>query len=140
MATKIQIRRDTSENWNSLNPTLSLGELGFETNTGKFKIGNGSSAWTALDYFLDSSDIAVYLTAASASTIYATKAELASVNLVSASAAVVAAIVDSAPSNLNTLNELAAAINDDPSFSTTVSTALGSKFYIPNNSSKRIKY
>jgi hypothetical protein len=135
MATKIQIRRDTSENWNSLNPTLSLGELGFETNTGKFKIGNGSSAWTALDYFLDSSDIAVYLTAASASTIYATKAELASVNLVSASAAVVAAIVDSAPSNLNTLNELAAAINDDPSFSTTVSTALGSKLDISTASS-----
>jgi hypothetical protein len=127
MATKIQIRRDTSENWNSLNPTLSLGELGYETNTGKFKIGNGSSAWTALDYFLDSSDISIYLTQSSASTIYATKAELANVDLVSASVAVVAAIVDSAPSNLNTLNELAAAINDDPSFSTTITTALANK-------------
>ena len=151
MATKIQIRRDTSENWNSLNPTLSLGELGFETNTGKFKIGNGSSAWTALDYFLDSSDIAVYLTAASASTIYATKAELANVDLSgyltessastiyatkteldnidlsSASAAAVAAIVDSAPATLNTLNELAAALNDDANFSSTVTTSLGNK-------------
>jgi hypothetical protein len=135
MATRIQLRRDTSENWNSLNPTLFQGEVGYETNTGKFKIGNGSSAWTALDYFLDSSDISVYLTASSASTIYATKAELANVDLVSASVAVVAAIVDSAPSNLNTLNELAAAINDDPSFSTTVSTALGSKLDISTASS-----
>lgn len=37
------------------------------------------------------------------------------------------AIIDGAPSNLNTLNEIAAAINDDPSFSTTVDTALSGK-------------
>jgi hypothetical protein len=39
----------------------------------------------------------------------------------------VAAIVDSSPSALNTLNELAAALGDDPSFATTVSTQLGLK-------------
>ena len=38
-----------------------------------------------------------------------------------------AAIVDAAPSTLNTLNELAAAINDDASFAATVTTALGTK-------------
>jgi hypothetical protein len=74
MATKIQVRRDTAANWTSVNPTLSSGEIGFETNTGKFKIGNGSSVWSALDYFLDSSDLSGYLTASSASTTYLTQA------------------------------------------------------------------
>ena len=50
MATRIQFRRDTAANWTSVNPTLQSGELGFESNTGKFKIGNGSSSWTALSY------------------------------------------------------------------------------------------
>lgn len=52
---KIQVRRDTSANWTSANPTLSSGEIGFETNTGKFKVGNGSSAWSALSYFVSGS-------------------------------------------------------------------------------------
>ena len=41
--------------------------------------------------------------------------------------AAVAAIVDSAPGALNTLNELAAAINDDASYAATITTALGLK-------------
>lgn len=86
MATKIQVRRDTSANWTSTNPTLSSGEIGFETNTGKFKIGNGSSAWSALDYFLDSSDLSGYLTAASASTTYLTQASASTTYLTQASA------------------------------------------------------
>ena len=48
--TKIQLRRDTAANWTSTNPTLASGEVGFETNTGKFKIGDGSTAWTSLVY------------------------------------------------------------------------------------------
>jgi hypothetical protein len=86
MATKIQLRRDTSANWTSTNPTLSSGEIGFETNTGKFKIGNGSSAWSALDYFLDSSDLSGYLTASSASTTYLTQASASTTYLTQASA------------------------------------------------------
>jgi hypothetical protein len=46
----IQVRRDTAANWTSTNPTLASGEMGFETDTGKFKIGNGSTAWTSLAY------------------------------------------------------------------------------------------
>jgi hypothetical protein len=46
----IQVRRDTSSNWTSTNPTLAAGEVGFETNTLKFKIGNGSTAWNSLAY------------------------------------------------------------------------------------------
>ena len=48
---KIQLRRDTAANWTSANPTLSSGELGYETDTGKFKIGNAAgTAWTSLSY------------------------------------------------------------------------------------------
>jgi hypothetical protein len=48
--TQMQVRRGTASSWTSTNPTLAAGELGFETDTGKFKIGNGSSTWTALLY------------------------------------------------------------------------------------------
>ena len=48
MAIRIQLRRDTAANWISSNPTLRAGEIGIETDTLKFKIGNGSSTWTAI--------------------------------------------------------------------------------------------
>jgi len=50
---QIQLRRDTAANWTSVNPTLAAGEVGVETNTGKFKIGNGTSAWASLAYTSD---------------------------------------------------------------------------------------
>ena len=76
-----------------------------------------------------------YITQTSASTTYATKTELENIDLSSASAAAVSAIVDSAPETLNTLNELAAALNDDANFATTVTTALGNKLDISTASS-----
>jgi hypothetical protein len=48
MAIRIQLRRDTAANWTSTNPVLRAGELGIETDTLKFKIGNGSSTWTQI--------------------------------------------------------------------------------------------
>ena len=45
----------------------------------------------------------------------------------------VSSLVDSAPATLDTLNELAAALGDDASFSTTVSTALGNRLRIDVN-------
>ena len=48
--TLIQNRRDTASNWTSVNPILASGEIGVETNTNKFKIGNGTSIWTDLAY------------------------------------------------------------------------------------------
>jgi hypothetical protein len=48
--TVIKLRRDTAANWSSVNPTLSAGEMGFETDTQKIKVGNGTSTWTLLDY------------------------------------------------------------------------------------------
>lgn len=48
--TKIQIRRDTSSNWQQYNPTPSSGEPCYETDTGKFKIGNGEQPYNSLPY------------------------------------------------------------------------------------------
>ena len=50
MATRIQLRRDTAANWVSANPTLTAGELGYETDTYKIKLGTGSTAWNSLPY------------------------------------------------------------------------------------------
>jgi hypothetical protein len=47
---QIKVRRDTAANWTSNNPTLAAGEIGFETDTGRFKIGTGSTAWTSRSY------------------------------------------------------------------------------------------
>ena len=51
MANRIQLRRDTALNWNTANPILAQGEMGFETDTNQFKIGDGVSAWNSLTYF-----------------------------------------------------------------------------------------
>lgn len=50
MATQIKLRRDLAANWTSSNPILGSGEPGFETDTGKLKIGDGSTNWNALGY------------------------------------------------------------------------------------------
>lgn len=49
--TKIQLRRDTLVNFTSKNPVLAEGELAYETDTKKLKIGDGTTAYTSLDYF-----------------------------------------------------------------------------------------
>lgn len=89
MATRMQQRRGTAAEWTSVNPVLAAGEIGFETDTGKFKIGDGTNAWNALTSYgtLDS-------------------------------------ILDAPPSTLDTLNELAAAINDDPDFYTNITATI----------------
>lgn len=50
MAIQIQIRRGSASGWTTANPTLAAGEWGFETDTGKYKIGDGTTAWTSLAY------------------------------------------------------------------------------------------
>lgn len=57
MSTTIQLRRDTSTNWTTNNPTLALAEVGVETNTNKIKIGNGSANWNTLGYFGSGGDV-----------------------------------------------------------------------------------
>jgi hypothetical protein len=60
---KIQVRRDSEADWASANPTLSQGEPGFETDTGKFKWGDGTTAWNDLDYAAGSASVVVSETA-----------------------------------------------------------------------------
>jgi len=101
LATLIQIRRDTQANWINNNPILASGEIAFSTDQYKIKIGDGTSNWSALSYMT------------------ATPTEIT--NQINAA---ISGIVDSAPGVLDTLNELAAALNDDPAFFTTVATNL----------------
>lgn len=47
---RMQQRRDTAANWTSANPIMASGEFGIETDTLRFKVGNGTSNWSALAY------------------------------------------------------------------------------------------
>ena len=51
MSFRIQVRRDTSENWSDTNPVLAEGEIGLEIDTGLFKVGDGSTSWNDLSYY-----------------------------------------------------------------------------------------
>jgi hypothetical protein len=119
MSTKIQIRRGLASTWTSSNPVLSSGEIGFETDTYKLKIGNGSSAWTALNYFSD-------IISASSS-------------LVSYIDQRVSSVIDGAPDLLNTLNELAAALGDNPDvLSTFITSNTASATYLTQSSASTL--
>ena len=50
LSTRIVMRNDIAENWATKNPVLLKGEFGVETDTNKFKIGDGAKAWADLDY------------------------------------------------------------------------------------------
>jgi len=47
----IKLRRGTAAQWTATNPVLAEGEFGAETDTRKFKIGNGVTAWNSLQYW-----------------------------------------------------------------------------------------
>ena len=81
MATRMQQRRGTAAEWTAANPILAAGEFGYETDTGKFKIGDGTNTWSNIEAFSDAS-----------------------------------AILGAAPATLDTLEELAAAIDNNPDF------------------------
>lgn len=52
--TTIKMRRASGYRWANINPVLSEGEPGFESNTGQMKIGDGETAWNDLPYFVPS--------------------------------------------------------------------------------------
>ena len=60
MANTIQHKRGIAANWTSANPILGAGEFGFETDTGKLKLGDGSTAWSALGYFEPAAAVAAW--------------------------------------------------------------------------------
>lgn len=123
MAQQIQLRRDSAADWTTADPTLASGEFGVETDTGKFKIGDGSTAWSALTYFDPNAGGAVDSVDGQTGAVDLS----ANYDAAGTAAAAVAALVDSSPAALDTLNELAAALGDDAAFSTTVTNALALK-------------
>lgn len=146
MATRMQQRRATAEQWLLADPILAAGELGIETDTGSFKIGDGVNTWLILDYFETSTAIQgtiddyVPLSQKGAALGVA---ELDANGFVPASqldidlsnyytstevdteiSTAISALVDSAPGVLDTLDELAAAIGDDANFITTITNQI----------------
>lgn len=53
MATRMQQRRGTAGQWFGANPILNIGEIGYESDNNKFKIGDGVNHWNDLPYFID---------------------------------------------------------------------------------------
>ncbi len=53
MAVIIQLRRGAAATWTTNNPVLAIGEMGVETDTGKFKVGDGVTGWNARGYASD---------------------------------------------------------------------------------------
>jgi hypothetical protein len=62
----IDLRHDTAADWTSADPILADGEPGYETNTGKVKIGDGINHWSALPYLTDAAAVAAIAAAATA--------------------------------------------------------------------------
>jgi hypothetical protein len=75
--TQLQQRRGTAASWTSTNPTLAAGEIGFESDTGKFKIGTGSTAWASLAYATNGAVVSPLTTKGDLFTYSTTNARLA---------------------------------------------------------------
>jgi hypothetical protein len=50
MAVQIQFRRGTADEWETVDPVLAVAEMGIETDTKLFKIGDGVQTWNELEY------------------------------------------------------------------------------------------
>ena len=57
MAIRMQQRRGTATQWTTSNPVLNAAEIGWESDTNKFKIGDGTNNWSTLTYFVDATDV-----------------------------------------------------------------------------------
>ena len=88
MATRMQQRRGSAAQWTAANPVLAAGEIGFETDTSKFKMGNGTSTWSQLVYFANATELT---------------------NAINS-------VIGMAPETLNTLSEISDALGDNPDF------------------------
>ncbi len=84
----MQQRRGSAAQWTAANPVLAAGEIGFETDTSKFKMGNGTSTWSQLVYFANATEL--------------TNA--------------IDSVIGMAPETLNTLSEISDALGDNPDF------------------------
>jgi hypothetical protein len=144
----MQQRRGTAEQWTLANPVLAPGEIGFETDTNQFKIGDGVNQWADIEYFLNSGEVDAILgdfiplsekgeangvaTLDVDGQVPADQLANATVDLSDYATeeyvdTAVTNLVASAPEALDTLNELAAALGDDANFATTVTNSIATK-------------
>ena len=128
MATRMQQRRGTAAQWTAADPILAAGEIGFESDTGQFKIGDGVNHWDDISYFKNLEDLGgslddyILLTTKAVANGVASLDGTGNVPL-----SQLGNIIDGAPAALNTLNEIAAAIADDGTFATTIVNSLSGK-------------
>ena len=130
--------RNTAAGFTTANPVLGYGVIGLETDSGKIKVGNGTTAWSSLPYsgggpvewsaitgkpstFTPATHTHAIADVTGLQTALDAKATPADVT------AAVSSVIDAAPAALDTLNELAAALGDDANFASTVTTALSAK-------------
>jgi hypothetical protein len=111
MTTRMQQRRGTSTQWTAANPVLAAGEIGFETDTNKFKIGDGTSTWSLLQYFINLDGLDIDVNGFVKDTKIGVALGVASLN---ANGQVplsqLQELIDNAPGALDTLNEIATVI------------------------------
>jgi hypothetical protein len=97
------------------------GSLAYNSTTGVFTF-TGPSAADVRAHFSAGTGIAITNGSVAVDSTIATKTYADN-----AATTAVANVIDTAPEALNTLNELAAALNDDANFSTTITTSIGTK-------------
>lgn len=110
--TRMQQRRDTTANWETVNPVLLLGEMGYDTDVDKFKIGDGATAWLLLPYLLEAEVEAAQTAQAAAEAAAATAGDDAAEAAEAALAPFVAGIgtqVDAAAASAQAAEDAAAA-------------------------------
>jgi len=124
----MQQRRGTAQQWTDADPILAAGEIGFETDTNQFKIGDGVNHWEDLSYFKNLEDLGANL---DDYILLTEKAVANGVATLDATGQIPVAqlgnIIDGAPGLLDTLNELADAIDNNDTFANTMVTALSTK-------------
>jgi hypothetical protein len=128
MATRMQQRRGTAQQWTDADPILAAGEIGFETDTNQFKIGDGVNAWSDLSYFKNLEDLGGSLDDYVPVT---TKGQSNGVAELDSNGQVplnqLGNLIDGAPATLNTLKELADAVQNDATFAATILSSLATK-------------
>jgi hypothetical protein len=128
MATRMQQRRGTAAQWTAADPVLAAGEMGFETDTNEFRIGDGVNVWSDLSPFKNLEDLGGSL---DDYVLITSKGQANGVASLNAQGQVpvsqLGLVIDGAPAALDTLNEIAAALADDSSYATTIINALEAK-------------
>jgi plasmid maintenance system antidote protein VapI len=151
MATRMLQRRGTAEQWSNANPILGSGEIGFETDTGQFKIGDQTTHWDDLPYFKNIEDLGgnlddyILLTEKGVANGVATlnantvipDGQISNtiariVDVENAVSNAIADLTNNAPLILDTLAELANAINNDGDFYLNLANSINSSLDAAN--------